>query len=197
MRSAPKRRIGAIGLCAALTFGFFSLWADLSPAMAEETQRAGASTQRSDEDAAKLTAWRKSMARVPLPKKGCFGASYPNAEWREVPCVKAPSIRFQVGDGDAHDFSARGGPISSVTGSFMSVTGVSGFGDETDTASGTTSSYSLQLNTNQFSTPMCSGAKDPSKCTGAQQFIFATTCRLAKAGTAYLAEIRAHTFSTG
>ena len=49
----------------------------------------------------------------------------------------------------------------------MSVTGVTGFTDETDTASGTMSSYSLQLNTNQFSTPTaCSGAKKPSAVQG-------------------------------
>ena len=183
MRSATERRIGAIGFCAGLTFGFFCLWANLSPTMGEETPRTeGMSTPRPNEEAAKLTAWRKSMARVPLPKTGCFKASYPNDQWQEVPCAKAPSIPFQVGDGDGNDFSVNGGPITSVTGSFMSVTGVSGFADETDTASGTTSSYSLQLNTNPFPTASCSGAKDPSKCSGAQQFIFANNLPIGESG---------------
>jgi Bacterial Ig-like domain (group 3) len=188
MRSATERRVGAIGFCAALTLGLFFLWADFSPTMGQESQRTeGTSTQRRNEDATKLTTWRKSMARVPLPKKGCFRASYPNTEWQEVPCVKAPSIPFQVGDGDAHDFSVPAGSISSVTGSFMSVTGVTGFTDETDTVSGTMSSYSLQLNTNQFLTPTaCSGAKDPSMCRGAQQFIFANNLPIGESGNCVL-----------
>lgn len=65
----------------------------------------------------------------------------------------------------------------------MSVTGVTGFTSETDTNSGTSSSFSLQLNTNAFSTPTtCSGAKDPSKCSGFQQFIFANNLPLGESG---------------
>ena len=30
------------------------------------------------------------MMQIPLPKKGCFEATYPSKEWREVPSVKAP-----------------------------------------------------------------------------------------------------------
>jgi len=152
---------------------------------------AGATAQPPTEQSRE--AWRKSMARARLPKKGCFKASYPNTEWQEVPCMKAPSIPFQpvrrvgapdsVGDGDGNDFSARAGSISTATGSFMSVTGVTGFTSETDTNSGTSSSFSLQLNTNPFSTPTtCSGAKDPSKCSGFQQFIFANNLPLGESG---------------
>jgi hypothetical protein len=187
MRSAGERRVGTIGFCAGLTLGLLFLWADFSPTMGQESQRTeGISTQRPNEEATKLATWRKSMARVPLPKKGCFKATYPNNEWQEVPCVKAPSIPFQVGDGDGNDFSASAGSISSVTGSFMSVSGVSGFADETDTASGTTSSYSLQLNTNTFPTASCSGAKDPTKCSGAQQFIFANNLPIGESGNCVL-----------
>jgi hypothetical protein len=35
--------------------------------------------------------WRRNMAQVPLPKKGCFTASYPNNQWQEVPCTTAPA----------------------------------------------------------------------------------------------------------
>ena len=72
---------------------------------------AGATAQPPTEQSRE--AWRKSMARARLPKKGCFKASYPNTEWQEVPCMKAPSIPFQpvrrvgapdsVGDGDGND----------------------------------------------------------------------------------------------
>ena len=37
-------------------------------------------------------AWRKAMVKIPLPKNGCFQASYPNKEWQEVPCSKAPLL---------------------------------------------------------------------------------------------------------
>lgn len=200
MKSSKATRVTVVGiigfarlLCGLFFFGFFcatspTLMAQDSqkPAPAS-TQPAAATTQRPNEEATKLTTWRKSMARVPLPKKGCFRASYPNTQWQEVPCVKAPSIPFQVGDGDGNDFSSSAGSISSVTGSFMSVTGVTGFTDETDTASGTMSSYSLQLNTNQFSTPTaCSGAKDPSQCRGAQQFIFANNLPIGESGNCVL-----------
>ena len=43
----------------------------------------------SPEQARLLKAWRISMAKIPLPKKGCFEASYPSNEWREVP-AKVP-----------------------------------------------------------------------------------------------------------
>jgi hypothetical protein len=183
MRSAAEGRVGAIGFCTGLAVGLFLLSASLSPTMGQDSQRTeGRGAQRPNAETAKLATWRKSMAGVPLPKKGCFKASYPNDEWQEVPCVKAPAIPFQVGDGDSNDFSAKGGSISSATGSFMSVTGVAGFADETDTASGTTSSFSLQLNTNPFPTASCSGAKDPTKCSGAQQFIFANNLPIGESG---------------
>jgi hypothetical protein len=66
--------------------------ASKQPAMSREEQR-------------QFDAWRKSMARIPLPKKGCFTASYPGKEWHEVPCIAAPPPRpYTVGS--AVDFSA-------------------------------------------------------------------------------------------
>src|SRR5258707_5448502 len=78
--------------------------------------------------------WRKGMARVPAPKKGCFTSSYPSTEWQEVPCTTAPARPYppargggrpdQIGNG--HDVSAQvtTGHISEAIGSFDSVTGV-------------------------------------------------------------------------
>src|SRR6266481_3489786 len=37
-----------------------------------------------------LHQWRRGMARVPLPTKGCFTSSYPSREWQEVPCTTPP-----------------------------------------------------------------------------------------------------------
>jgi hypothetical protein len=97
--------------------------------------------------------WRKSMARTPRPKKGCFEASYPETKWREVPCKKAPQKPYPkkgvrpdtVGNGT--DFSAQvTGHISSAEGSFDSVTGVT----SESVSSGGIGPFSLQLNTNFF-----------------------------------------------
>ena len=35
--------------------------------------------------------FQKEMTQVPLPKKGCFKATYPTREWQEVPCTTAPT----------------------------------------------------------------------------------------------------------
>ena len=80
-------------------------------------------------EAAKREAWRVTIAGTPAPKKGCFTASYPNTEWREVPRGRpsqypnpARGSRTDAG-GNSNDYSAQvSGLISSVVGSFDSVT---------------------------------------------------------------------------
>src|SRR5271165_7043697 len=94
--------------------------------------------------------WRQLMARMPAPKPGCYTATYPSAQWQEVPCTTAPQRPYPraigagpatVGAGDSGDFSAvaTGGPITLATGSFK-VTGVTSVSD----GSGPTT-FSLQL----------------------------------------------------
>jgi hypothetical protein len=115
---------------------------------------------KSTEQARLLKAWRISMAQTPLPKKGCFEASYPSKEWREVPSTKAPPYPMLpwrgprpliVGAGNDVMAQAPAGLISSATGSFDSVTGVTSESGP-DPASGAivANAYSLQLNTNFF-----------------------------------------------
>jgi hypothetical protein len=138
--------------------------------------------------------WRKAMVRTALPKKGCFHASYPEKEWREVACVTPPPQRFRpqttgagnkgpastVGGDYTNDWAAQvsGSLISSAEGSFNSVTpGISEASGPAGGSSGTTSnSFSLQLNTNFFTnsltTTLCAGAKNPSMCQGWEQFVF-------------------------
>jgi hypothetical protein len=73
--------------------------------------------------------------------------------------------------GNGNDVSATGtGNISQAVGSFDSVTGVT-----SETGKQGANAFSLQLNTNPFTTSACSGATDPSKCRGWQQFIYANT----------------------
>src|SRR5229473_1179458 len=78
--------------------------------------------------------WRRGMARVPAPKKGCFTSSYPSTEWQEVPCTTAPARPYppargggrpdQIGNGTDVSAQVTTGHISEAIGSFDSVTGV-------------------------------------------------------------------------
>lgn len=122
--------------------------------------------------------WRQAISKTPKPGKGCFEASYPDKQWHEVPCGKsnrklyppkrgAMSRTDQVG-GAGPDFSAQvTGHISEAIGSFDSVSGLT----SEKNSNGTADAYSLQLNTNTFSTSTCSTAPDHS-CTGWEQFVY-------------------------
>lgn len=128
--------------------------------------------------AAAGTDWNGQMLNVPFPKRGCFKAGAPWLQWIEVAC-KAPRARPFLPSlgpvpqtvGDHSDFSAEvTGLMTSATGSFPSVTGVTsetgqagGFGEQVP------DTYSLQLNTKPFSTPQCAGHPD---CLGEQQFVY-------------------------
>ena len=132
----------------------------------------------STEQARLLEAWRVSMAQIPLPKKGCFEASYPSKEWREVPSAKAPPYPMlprrgprpdTVGNGQNVSAQAPSGLISSATGSFDSVAGVtSESGQINGTGPAVANAYTLQLNMNPF--PSTVGG--PAGCQGWEQFVF-------------------------
>jgi hypothetical protein len=125
--------------------------------------------------ATELTAWRRSRVHSPRPSnKGCFETNYPAASWTETNCVIPPNIPLRpyhggvrrldtVGDGT--DFSAQI-PGSSVTmeGSFDSISGVT-----SESGGGTANAYTLQLNSEFFSTTTCGGQ---SGCVGWEQFVF-------------------------
>jgi hypothetical protein len=146
------------------------------------TNRAPATTNtlatNSTEQARLLEAWRESMAQIPLPKKGCFEASYPSKEWREVPSAKAPPHPMLPGRGprplivgNLNNVSAQAptGLISSATGSFDSVTGVtSEIGPINGTGSAVANAYTLQLNMNFFPSTVGGAAE----CNGWEQFVF-------------------------
>src|SRR4029077_13616255 len=75
---------------------------------------------QSREEQQKREAWRKSMSQHPVPKNGCFNASYPNTEWQEVPCGRPSPYPNLVGNGN--DFAAQtSGVISSAVGSFLTI----------------------------------------------------------------------------
>ena len=123
--------------------------------------------------------WNARMPDVPLPGNGCFVASYPSLAWRAAACVTAPAIPyppnhqrrdpFTVGGGGNGDFAAHvTGSISSATGSFASVSGVTG---ETGDG-GAANNYSLQLNTKPFDSSLCTGH---TSCKAWQQFVYSNS----------------------
>jgi len=122
--------------------------------------------------------WRKTILRTPRPKQGegCFVATYPETVWREVPCKTPPhqpylpkrrgGIRTDIVGGSGTDFSPEvTGHISEGEGSFDSVSGVT---------NSTSSTYSLQLNTEFFTTTTCSTY---APCRGWEQFVWSNSTR--------------------
>jgi len=129
-------------------------------------------------------AWRETMSRIPMPtRKACFKATYPKTEWEEVPCATPPNRpyppargRRQQTVGNGTDFSGEvTNFISSATGSFDSVTGVT---SETGNVGGVppavANTYSLQLNTKPFTSSVCGPSPNPN-CKGWQQFIYSNS----------------------
>jgi len=128
-------------------------------------------------------AWQTAMSQVPLPKKGCFKASYPKMEWQEVPCSKRaprtvgpqrqrsgqggdePPILDTVGSASGDFAATTGSLIKTVVGSFISVTP-----GTTESGSGGSDNFSLQINSQfLYSTSACKGH---SGCYAWQQFVF-------------------------
>jgi len=128
--------------------------------------------------AATLEAWQAKISQLPQPSKGCFTSSYPKLEWRETACSYAevpPMVPrppgpkpFVVGGGGINDLSAKApvGTIYTATGSFDSVVDV-----DSVTSSGIVDNYTLQLNTNPFTTPTCAASPNPG-CLGWEQFVY-------------------------
>jgi len=125
--------------------------------------------------------WRRAMAKTPVPKEGCFKAAPGASAWEEVACGKAappmpyapamlsgPRAASAETVGNGTDYAAQtSGTISWSEGSFPYVSGL------TSAVDGSTDNFSLQLNTNTFTSPACGGAKNPASCVGWQQFIYA------------------------
>ena len=131
--------------------------------------------------------WQQAIAQLRLPGKGCFTAAYPKVQWLPATCKAASHIPFEpappganppsqsVGGGGANDYSAVvSGLMSSATGSFDSESsGVTESGPIPLPTGGvgpvTANTYSLQLNTQTFTTTLCSSS---SACVGWEQFVY-------------------------
>jgi len=152
-----------------------------SPHAVAQPTAAPTNQQLSPEEARLRQEWRISMAQIPLPKKGCFESAYPSREWREVPCTTAPDYPMPPRSGarplvvgNANDIAAQAptGFISTAIGSFDTVTNVtSESGPIGNTGPSIANAYTLQLNTNFFTSTVCSASPNPG-CKGWQQFVF-------------------------
>jgi hypothetical protein len=124
--------------------------------------------------------WRLTMQRVPKPQTACSVATYPETQWRAIRCVTPPADPFLPANGiraatvgNGNDWSlAVTGHSSFAQGSFHHVSGV-----KTEEQNGKSNDYSLQLNTQPFTTETCVtlGSPDPTDCRGWEQFIYATS----------------------
>ena len=137
--------------------------------------------------------WRKAMLAT-RPAGGCFTATYPDRQWRQVPCKtpsgklylprRGPTSQIEIVGGKGPDVVAVvTGHITEAEGSFDSVTNVSSVcsvpcpnqtcpTNPTCTSGSTANGYSLQINTERFTTSTCSGSPDPTQCKGWQQFVY-------------------------
>jgi hypothetical protein len=132
---------------------------------------------------AQFEGWRSMIERVPKPENACVTASYPDLQWHAIPCAKPPDNPLlpahglrdaTVGDGT--DFTAVvTGHVSFAEGEFQHVTGVKSEYVE-KRKHHRANVYSLQLNTQFFSTESCAslGSPDPQNCFGWEQFAYDT-----------------------
>jgi hypothetical protein len=125
-------------------------------------------------DAQLHNTWRTAISSRPLPGAGCFTAHFPSQTWTQVACTAAPNRLYVPARGDrgftvgnGHDYAAEvSSIIKSGVGSFPSIKGL-----KTETNEGASNQYSLQMNSQFFSSPACSGGEQG--CFGWQQFIYA------------------------
>jgi hypothetical protein len=182
--AAVRRKYRRIVGFAAIPILALAAGAVLAPSASGATAPAPMTTQ----------AWHNDIASLATPTTGCYTAAYPSLVWRGTGCVAAPDKLFapKIGAGvsgstgsgsvvpaiatrttgtrpdtvgNGTDYSAKvAGVLTSATGSFTTVSGVTS--EESD---GDPNSYSLQLNSAPFTTPVCD---DIAGCVGWEQFVF-------------------------
>lgn len=125
--------------------------------------------------------WRRTILRLRAKKAGCYTASFPRTEWISVACAapppypiiprSGPGRRFVVGGNT--DYAAQTNPaISAVEGSFPSVSaGITESGPIANSGPSIADAYTLQINTNTFTSTACSGSPNAG-CRGWEQFVY-------------------------
>ena len=121
-----------------------------------------------------LADWQQAISRLPEPGAGCYEASYPMLQWHVARCQIAPAMPLAPAVGNGKDYSARvKGTISQATGSFNDVSPkITEKGQYGGAGRELANTYSLQLNTEFFSTPACAKSSVPARCLGWQQFVY-------------------------
>ncbi len=143
---------------------------------------AAATGQVSAEEATRRKQWSHSMLVKPAPKKGCFTSTYPNTEWKQVPCAAKRTIPMiprhgprpnVVGNSNDISGQAPSGHISAAIGDFENVTNVtSESGPIGNAGPSLANTYTLQINTNFFGgTSVCAASPNPG-CQGWEQFVY-------------------------
>jgi len=166
-----------------MTRNNFILGAGLSLALCPSVT--GAAPIPKTADARLTAAWRAAITSLPVPGQGCFTADYPSTVWKQVACTKAPPGPFLPAHGpkgfvvgNGNDFSAATGtPISSAEGRFPSIRGLT-----QETNEGASDTYTLQLNSSYYVSPVCHGAQDPSQCRAWMQYVYSNNAPYDGAG---------------
>jgi hypothetical protein len=150
-------------------------------AAAPAASAAPAPEKQSPEEAQRRKDWERGMHLKRVPKQGCFTAAYPKTDWQEVPCVPAPKLpqvprrgppTFVIGNTNDISAQAPSGNIQTAIGSFENITDVtSESGPISNTGPAVNNAYTLQVNTNPFTSSACSGSPNPG-CQGWEQFVF-------------------------
>jgi len=127
--------------------------------------------------------WHKSLLQLPHQKIGCYKSSFPRVEWKAVTCgtpppypiqpAHGPAKHFVVGGGGSNDFAAHPtGTITGVEGTFPSVSaGITESGPIANSGPSLPDTYTLQVNSNQFSSSACAGSPN-GNCKGWEQFVY-------------------------
>jgi von Willebrand factor type D domain len=126
--------------------------------------------------------WQTRIVHVPQPTKGCYTAAYPRLEWREIGCTATPTYPMPptrgprpLVMGNRNDIAAQvpaGSFISTGIGSFENVTNVTSESSPIgNSGPPVANAYTLQMNTNFFTSTVCAASPNPG-CQGWQQFVF-------------------------
>jgi hypothetical protein len=141
--------------------------------------------------------WQQALQQLRVPGKGCFTASYPLVQWQRTQCKTPPrsayspapghrpqatgqGIAYTVGDGTDYTAAVSSGSLSSVTGSFDSISpGASEKGQYNANGPLLPNTFSLQLNTNFFMSSACTAMQAPNpQCQGWEQFLYSSTAQM-------------------
>ena len=173
---SPRRRATTFLVISVATGVVLGLLSSIAPA-------ASATANTKPEIARTQAAWTQSLLRLPRPKTGCYTSSFPRVEWKPVTCGVPPrhpaiplhghSKPFTVGNGGSNDFAGRPTPtIVAVEGTFPSPSpGLTESGPIANSGPAIADTYTLQVNTNNFTSAACAGSPNPN-CKGWEQFVY-------------------------